>query len=351
MANDTEITDDIDLINTPVAITCVPEELNNQTKITKTSLSLLTLNIRSINCLNNFSELEVLLQRLNCRVDIITLTECWLDNHKPIPTLQGYKSFHTSKYINQNNGVVVYVRDNLKVTAHEPGIDDCDCLVITLENGYTVVSIYRPHEFENPTKFIYSLDDWLTSNSNIPNIIVTGDININIVPTVITNIALKFLNTLAMQGLMPTHYLPTRESSCLDHMHAKTTHDIFTAVLDTHVTDHMPVLLNITKTDVRRSNHTRFYKKIDFTAILEDVKNKDFSSILEDTNADTAADKLVCLLRGAVETNSITTKVPRSKNNHKSWITPGLIKCIKKRDRLHRVSKKDPTNFEKTKKI
>lgn len=53
------------------------------------SLTILLINIRSINC--NFDALCVFLQRINFQCDLIVLTECWLSKvTNELPTLQCY---------------------------------------------------------------------------------------------------------------------------------------------------------------------------------------------------------------------------------------------------------------------
>lgn len=90
------------------------------------------------------------------------------------------------------------------------------------------------------------------------NIIITGDININIAEK--TNEKsfeqanrLNYLNMLAMHGLLPGHILPTREGACLDHFMLKLDNNLSNAktlVLDTTITDHAMILLKIGSTDI-----------------------------------------------------------------------------------------------------
>lgn len=79
---------------------------------------MLVLNIRSIQ--RNFDVLLVALGKIDTLFDIILLTECWIHESSLIPQLTGYNYFKTNKIINQNSGVVAYVRDVWNPVVSEP---------------------------------------------------------------------------------------------------------------------------------------------------------------------------------------------------------------------------------------
>ncbi|KAL4702677.1 hypothetical protein ACJJTC_001836 [Scirpophaga incertulas] len=124
-----EVATDIDQIS--VGDSILVGDLNSlqvyRTKFNN-SLKILVQNIRSLN--KNFTDFEVFLARCKVNYDVIVLTECWLQYNNNVPELESFRHFSTTRYLNQNSGVVVYVRENLKyVHVYEPMIDDCDCLV------------------------------------------------------------------------------------------------------------------------------------------------------------------------------------------------------------------------------
>lgn len=131
------------------------------------SLTLLTQNIRSI--YKNFDEVIIMMERMNVDLDFIVLTECWLCDNKPAPVLSGYKTYRTLHNLNQNDGLVTYVKSDLNVLVNEPHFLDANCLV--LKHGNTsIVCIYRPPAFKDISNFISSLDALLTQLKMFNNI-------------------------------------------------------------------------------------------------------------------------------------------------------------------------------------
>lgn len=53
---------------------------------------------------------------------------------------------------------------------------------------------------------------------------------------------------------------------------------------------------------------------------------------------------MVTQIRQAIEINSQTIKVPNRRKIVKPWITPGLLRCVRHRDSLHKKSRKTPDN-------
>lgn len=106
-------------------------------------LKLLTQNIRSISV--NISGFLMLLSRLNLTQDIVVLIERWLSCNSKIPPIDGYNHYFSSKNINQNDGVVVYMRKDIKeVTIIEPVLVDANCMLIRIGRKTVILAVYRP---------------------------------------------------------------------------------------------------------------------------------------------------------------------------------------------------------------
>lgn len=116
----------------------------------------------------------------NVSWDYIVLTECWLPTTPNIPHILGYNHSATSNNLTQNEGVVVYYRRDLAVQVEEPDILDANCLAIIPNERTVVLAVYRPPGYRNINKFIDSMNNILLKYSKLPNIIIVGDINIDI---------------------------------------------------------------------------------------------------------------------------------------------------------------------------
>lgn len=99
--------DDIELAR---AVECDSTELNKYIKIQKSDLTIISQNIRSIYC--NFDDFLINISTFTFEADVIVLTECRLSQNKSIPQLANYSNYYTTRQLNQNDGVVVYVKNH-----------------------------------------------------------------------------------------------------------------------------------------------------------------------------------------------------------------------------------------------
>lgn len=94
--------------------------------------------------------------------------------------MDGYES-HQSNFSNQNDGVAVYIRSDLKYTVKIPLFVDASCIIVKFPSDVTVIAVYRSPANENLDNFLESLNNVLTSQSTSDNIVLMGDLNINII--------------------------------------------------------------------------------------------------------------------------------------------------------------------------
>lgn len=330
---------EIDNTQVAVAVTCAPEECHSHIK-TSNHLTLLTQNVRSI--YKNLDTFRVTLQSLQIDCDILVMTECHLSNYKPIPTLNdNYNKHHTKHTLNQCDGVVFYVNKNLNYNISEPTLKNASCLLLTLSDT-VVVGIYRTPSIRNTDDFVTSLSTLLEKYKGYQNIIITGDINIDIKPENMDSSSSNYLTALSCHGILPAHRLLTRDKMCYDHMMVKTIHEAQTFVLTNAPTDHSTVLLNLLSHPTRLKNYkTKITTNYD--KALDDIKPR-LSAILEITDPNSAADTLVNTITVAIKNNQHITKIPIRKRCLQPWITTGVLRCLRNRDKLHGKVKKNPHN-------
>lgn len=336
------IQDEIDSFSVSDSFLLDPEEYSKTCRGT-TSLKIMTQNIRSINA--NLDSFCLLLKRTKVDIDILVLTECWLDAIKPIPQIRGYNSFATSNLLNQNDGIVIYVRDNITCTVDEPVCDETNCLTVKIKEDTAIVAIYRSPSFSNTDKFLSSIDVVLTSMKSFTNIFFIGDVNIDIKPNNLDRSSNSYLNLMAEHGLLPAHTYPTREDNCLDHINLKSQFRAQTYVLKTQVTDHRPVTISLDciKQNENTSVNT-LRNKINYPKAISFLETSDLEPILSFNDPNKAADLLVNKITRALVENTSTLHIPRRYRVFKPWMTTGLLKCTKTRDKLHAKTKQQPGN-------
>lgn len=290
--------------------------------------------------------LEILLTRLKLDCDIIILTECWLSRTSTIPNLSGYRFEATKSNPKQNDGVVIYYREHLRLTVIEPNFEESNCLVATLDNRTVIIAMYRSPSFHNLDPYLKSLNEVLTNYSNFENIIVMGDINIAINHNKIEVNGERYLTLAASHGLLPAHTLITRSESdtCIDHVLLKTKSSAMTVVPYTSLTDHYPVLLNLNFKKTIQFSKT-FIKKVDTESLEHDILNIDLNPIYDSPDPNDSLNYLTKSIQVAIANNTKVITLSRRKKIIKPWITQGLVRCMKNRDKLHRKAKQSPDNL------
>lgn len=326
-------------------MTCSIEDCHHVASLHQGALKLLNQNIRSIN--RNFDGLTTLLERSGTTWDLIILTECWLLHSPPIPVMQGYNLAATSRHRTQNEGVIVYSRTQLQIYFKEPEIHDANCLALTINKDTVVIAIYRPPAQQNFTLFLESLNELLKSYSSYKNIVLAGDINIDISEKNIDSRSHDYLTLLTYHGMLPAHELPTRlNRSCLDHIILKSKNHACCLVADTSLTDHDTTLLFLHTSsqynNLTQNNKTR--KFIDYDKINEKLLQIDFSLLYNSTDANVATNYFINTLNTIILENTSLKVVPHRKRLRKLWMTPGLLRCLRNRDKLHKKVKKYPNN-------
>lgn len=344
MGNSDNINDNVDSVCVSNSYQCSPELckkiiVDNHHQRT---FKIFHINIRSINC--NIDETQILLARINCDCDLLIFTECWLSVTPITPIINGYDSYR-SGFRNQNDGVVLYSKSNINATVTEPKLTHASCLLFTQGNKVAVLAIYRSPAEKNLDPFLDSLNDLLNSLSAYQTVTIIGDMNLNILPDNKDKFADLYLNIISSQGMLPAHMFPTRDETCLDHVILRTRCQATCFVIENTVTDHAANLLCLEPSSKAVSKQISSLSRLDYPAIVEQLKNSDFSHIYKLQDANLAMEAIIGSISTIILNNKRTVVVSRRKNVVKPWITLGLLKCIRNRDRLHAKYKLDPNNY------
>ncbi|KAJ2939051.1 hypothetical protein O0L34_g10240 [Tuta absoluta] len=303
-------------------------------------LKVLTYNIRSIQ--RNFNTFLIALKRLDISFDVIVLTECWLLGGAVVGQIPGFTSYSTTRINNQNGGVVVYVNDKWDASVSEPLLSEAECLKVELTPSIAVLGIYRSPSFKKTDTFLNSLGVLLEPLGTKSTVILAGDININILDESEVQVS-SYLCLMAEAGLRPAITRPTREDRCLDHIFIKSRSELqagLVAVVD--ITDHLMAMAGLSCKQPTRKRPSRTVTKIDYPSVLLELKNTDWTSVISTADVNIATKEFTTILTEVIRKNSTEVRLRRSKFTLKPWITPGLIRCMKHRDRLHLDHRKNP---------
>lgn len=304
--------------------------------------TVLTVNIRSINC--NFDILIAFLSKFNTKIDIIVLTECWTNNNYNPPVINNYNIFQTKINLNQNDGVVVYVCDGIHdIVTSEPECSEGNCIVLEIKEKYSIICTYRPPCFKNTLNYINSLDRILNKYSNKSNVIFTGDVNLDTLNQNNNGHTSIYLNLLATYGLRPGVTCPTRLTSCLDHFMIKSTSKVQTFVFD-ELTDHSPILLCIDYPTPKFYPIPHYTTKIDFSGLNRTLATICWNELYEITDVNKAAEIINLKIEECIAQNTVLKKISKRKLPLKPWLTPGIVRSIRKRRKLFNSHKKNLNN-------
>lgn len=297
-------------------------------------------NIRSVAC--NFDSLVVLLERISIQCDILILTECWLSKSPLAPDIAGYTSY-SSDFSNQNDGVLIYIKSEIRHKVTKPSVLDANCLVLQYGDEYAIVAVYRSPSYRNINRFCDSLDLCLASLKSVKSVAMIGDININISPSNNDPNCSNYLDQMAYHGFLPAHVLPTRNASCIDHVMLRSNRFTATYVLDSFITDHAPLVFCL---DCKIKRHTpkTYFLKIDYPSLDLALADTDFNSVYSTTDANVSATNLINIISSAILAHSIPKSIPHRQRTIKPWLTPGLVRCIRHRDNLHKKANRNSNN-------
>lgn len=254
--------------------------------------------------------------------------------------------YHSKVNLNKNDGVIVYIKNGVNHLVDEPILLDCSCLTIKINTDTIILGIYRSPSNSNIFNFLQSLDQILHECSSFKNIIIMGDINIDIQPLNISKETNDYLDMLACHGILAAHTAITRGTRSIDHAMVKTKNPVITLIINAPITDHMAVLLCINLDHNVTKANTYSINRINYQNIVKDINTTDFTSILLSDDASWSAEQLILILSHYITSNMIKMVVPRRSRNIKPWITPGLIRCMRKRDHMHLKLKKSVNDVQ-----
>lgn len=96
--------------------------------------------------------------------------------------------------------------------------------------------------------------------------------------------------------------------------------------------------------NVTKHKGIRFNTKVDMENLVRNSAALDFSPVYESDNLNCATDIFIKLAQGLILSNSLQYRLPRNRVTMKPWITTGLLRCMKNRDKMHLKVKKEPEN-------
>ena len=332
------------------------EEFNVETRKFGNNLSTFHLNIRKLGLHGN--ELLAFLSILNLEFDIIILTEVGKNSEKFIESLfscKGYTPFYDLPLENNYGGVALFVKTDLNPVKMSDfkmkktcNCDDCSFENVWIEctknDLKSIVSgIYR-HPGGNVSHFNVDMDNCLSRSRNYKNAIWGGDVNIDILQQEPGSV--DYCTTLASYNMLPYITRPTRitnhSATLIDHLFVrleKTDRSVCSGNFFCCISDHLPnfVVIETGKPDYSKITRpkVRLFSEKNMLKFAGMNYDTDWITHFETyDDIDEVCDFYMYNLKRYFNDCFPLVKVSRKKAKDKPWITPGVKKCIIKKNKL-----------------
>ena len=341
--------------------------------------SILSLNCQSLNA--KFSELKILIEDFknqNINLSAICLQETWLSEESDTSLLQleNYTLIHKGKSCSAHGGVAIYLHDSFtfKMITVDGHSNSWDGLFIQINinasycnspnNAKNILlgNIYRPPRstVSDIQLFTQEITQVFNEFNHYKHVALCGDFNIDLLKYKEINSIGEYFENFLTNSYIPKLTFPTR----LTHKHGTLIDQILvklsdnfsqttSGILTCSISDHFPCFVTLDYFNIKYNyeNVVKIYPKYD-EAVSDLCKFLNDSNILnlmessDDANPNKNYEMLSNLLCKGMDI-FFPVKVVRYnkyKNRKTPWITKGIIKSIKYRDKLYTQLKKTDLN-------
>lgn len=334
------------------SVDCINNSFNSSSAVENMQkISIIVQNIRSMR--KNFDNFLTHLSACDSKPEFIFLTEIWVyDDEIDLYKIDNYVCHSKCNNDYASGGVAVFCRNDMRYTFLSISFVSADILRLdtSVDNKNLIfICVYRLHA-HTVNNFISELSIYLNTLKG-KNIIILGDINIDILQPVINNSALDYLDLLSSFGFDSLVRTITRPSSetCIDHVFSRTLPCLIveSSVFDYNITDHSLILINIlhkepNKVKLKISGE----RKIDFLQLNDALKSESWNEVYHAEDVNKAFDVFLEVLNRYIHKFSSQNKYRNNKYNKlKPWITSELISKINYKNSMYKKMKKHSTDL------
>ena len=209
--------------------------------------------------------------------------------------------------------------------------------------------MYRSPSFPSIQFADYLEETLVKVNNEHKFCIIGGDFNIDILKHHIDDTCSNFVNLLSSMGFFPCICLPTRITShsatLIDNFFCNDLSYITSPAVITHdISDHLPISIHIKTSNDSKKTSVRHNQSFDFRNIdkLKQSLAIKLSGFFHIRDAEIACSFLTDSLRDEMSHYS-TKKVSRRSVPFQPWISYGLLRCINRKNYLHKKFLHSPT--------
>ena len=331
------------------------------------TFTILSLNIQSLQA--KLNELKVYLESYSekyIHFSAICIQETWLRNSFDLCLLQleGYNLITGQNPCSSHGGIAIYLKNSFqyKILQHQGNGINWDGLFIevSIDNSLTakkliIGNIYRPprNSIQDYQLFITDIDKLLTAYNRLTtDVVIAGDFNINLLKINENTHANNFFELALASGYIPKITAPTRithtSATLIDNYFVKLSNHFSkttAGILEHNLSDHLPyfICLDFLRYKKKSIKHIKTY--VSTLAAFENFKSEitnlcsleNFDMQYEtdpNINYNILNDKLASALVAHLPCKVV--RFNKYKHRKSKWITSGIIRSIKFRDKLYK---------------
>lgn len=319
--------------------------INHLSFAKRNSLKIFYFNARSLK--EKLTEIEYLLDELDSRIDVITITETWAhENVELSMSLSNYQCFFASRSSRRGGGSAVFIHKDIQSRLVYSYCDEYNSFVaveIGAREKVTLVSIYRPPQTlaTQVDAFIDLLDDFLAVQHS--NTLVFGDFNFDLISP--TTIVEKYKNTVISNGFHFCDTTPTRYQACLDHIITNNTAiGISLQHLQYSLFDHNAIFVEADYTNDEKPKLNESYSKVNLPAVSEFLRENPISTCpLRDV--DSNYHSLISGLQVGISRASKQIQIKTTNGKHaKPWVDHEMKMCIRTKNYWYSKHRRNPSD-------
>jgi hypothetical protein len=302
-------------------------------------------NARSIR--NKFREAAATI--INDNIDIAAITETWLKTEErdfigeyAIP---GYNIFNRDRRNKLGGGVMFYVKNNINATQYTTNINNNSevlCIDIGNRTKYRLILTYRPpNNSVINDQLLYEYISQLISNKIA---VILGDFNC----TGIINLNNTNAESSRLLEFRNDNYLtqwirdPTRGDNTLDLVFTTEDNIIHNIEICDNIStsDHKSVYFELLTLNIEREIkqfNALNYERADYNKLNKKLNNVNVTEI---QSANIAWNTFKSDFFKA-QSECIPNKIIKPKTNRPAWLTKQIIKAINRRDKAHKILRKN----------
>ena len=338
-------------------------------------LKVLTLNCQSLNAkIDNIRIFVDMIRDEHSNLDVICLQETWLgelDDNSHLQ-IEGFTLITKGKSCSAHGGVAIYLNNifDYKVLPFESMSNSWDGIFIELVPKFdaymnkkvVIGNIYRPprNTVENCTIFTEELNEIMcTLQSSRQEVLIMGDFNINLLKINERHHVHDYFETILANGFLPKITFPTRLSestgTLIDNIFVKLSDgfsETTAGILMHSISDHQPcfITLDYLRFGYRGSCDVVKFRKNDDASLTNFRYEVSNLCIMDRFDLDIRGDPnynyniLNTIICSAMERHLplMVLKFDKYKHKKTKWVTKGIIKSIKARDKLYIQLKHTP---------